>query len=374
MLASSYVAGMATTYAAAGVLVGSLGAGANLQAYMQEPWLLITFSAVFIILSLAMFGFYELQLPAFLRDRLNQANAGSQGGSVAGAGIMGMLSALVVSPCVSAPLAGALLYISTTGDALLGGLALLAMGLGMGTPLIAIGAGGSSLLPRAGAWMEAVKVFFGVTLLGVAVWLLERILPSALVLALWAGLSGIYAVYLGAFDQVASGWNGWRKFRKGLGLLLFIYAAILLAGASSGASDPLRPLEMLIANSPSVTVKQENFQTITTLAALNDLLGSAKAAQQPVMIDFYADWCISCKVMERNVLSDVRVQKALANHVQVKADVTATSQHSSQLLESYGIFGPPAYIFINAAGQEIESLRIMGEKNVEGFLQHLAKL
>lgn len=376
VLSLSYVLGMATTYALAGVIVGSLGAGANLQAAMQQPWLLGLFSGIFVLLALSMFGFYELQLPAVLRDRLHQANEKSQGGSIVGVAIMGALSALVVSPCVSAPLAGALIYISTTGDALLGGAALLALGLGMGMPLLAIGTGGAKLLPRAGAWMESVKVFFGVSLLGVAIWLLERIVPPALTLALWAALLGIYAVYLGAFNHVESGWNGWQKFRKGLGLLLFIYAALLLAGASSGASDPLRPLGALMAAAPteSPSTAPTAFISVKNLDALDRELAHAKARKLPVIVDFYADWCISCKVMERTVLNTPEVNAQLANFHLIKADVTEGDADSTAMLTRYALFGPPGYLFYDREGNELPQHRVMGEMNKQHFLSHLGSL
>ncbi len=372
LLSLAYVSGMAFTYAAIGVLVAHLGAGANLQAHLQEPWLLLLFSLLFVALALSMFGFFTLQLPAFLRDRLDRAQSRSRGGSLAGAALMGLLSALVVSPCVSAPLAGALLYISTTGDGLLGGAALLALGYGMGLPLLAIGSGGARLLPRAGAWMEGIKNFFGVALLAVALWLLERILPAALNLALWSLLLGVSAVYLGAFDVVESAWNGWRRLRKGLGLLLFTYAVILLFGAAAGATDPLRPLASLAASARDVTPQPvERFRTVTSLAELHTLLEGARQEQQPVMIDFYADWCISCKVMERTVLADVAVQRALARHLLIRADVTAANTDSSALLAAWNVFGPPAFVFLDANGNELRQHRVIGETGAEAFLAQL---
>lgn len=378
-LSLAYVLGMAITYAGAGMLVASLGAGANLQAMMQAPWLLSLFALVFVLLALAMFGFYELQLPAFLRDRLNRAGEQSRGGTLASVLFMGALSALVVSPCVSAPLAGALLYISTTGDLWLGGGALLALGLGMGVPLLVIGTGGGKFLPRAGAWMESVKQFFGVALLAVAIWLLERIVPAPLILGLWALLLGVYAVFLGAFDSIETGWKGWQRFRKGLALMLFAYAILLLTGAASGASDPLRPLAATFSGSAAQSSDSGygsglDFAVVTTTQALDQRLAAARTADRPVMIDVYADWCISCKVMERTVLSDARVREALAGHQLIKLDVTENTADTQSLLERYDLFGPPAYLFFDAQGVEQTSSRIMGEMKVDAFLQHLARL
>lgn len=373
-LSLSYVLGMAITYAILGVVVASLGAGANIQAYMQEPWILTVFAALFVALALAMFDFYQLQLPESLRDRLNRSGD-NQGGTLLGAAIMGLLSAVVVSPCVSAPLAGALLYISTTGDTVLGGLALLALGLGMGTPLMIIGTGGGKLLPRAGVWMETVKNFFGVALLAVAIWMLERILPAQLTLGLWSLLLGVYAVYLGAFDTVEPVWNGWQRLKKGIGLLMFTYSIMLLAGALAGGNDPLKPLAAFQSAQASMSVNPASeklaFQTVTDLTSLEDALALARERRQPAFIDVYADWCISCKIMEREVLNAPGVREELAQMALIKMDVTDTNPQTRALLNRYGLFGPPAYLFYNREGLELPEARIMGEMGLAAFSAHL---
>ncbi|MFN2169333.1 MAG: protein-disulfide reductase DsbD, partial [Anaerolineae bacterium] len=300
-LSLAYVLGMAMTYAVVGTLVGLFGAGLNLQAGLQSPPVLVFFAAVFVALSLSMFGFYELQLPARWQNGLNALGNRVGGGKHLSVLVMGALSALVVSPCVSAPLAGALIYISTTGDAVLGGSALLALGLGMGVPLLIIGSSGGQLLPRAGAWMDAVKAVFGVLLLAVAVWLLERVIPPALTLALWAALAVGSGVYLGALDFSAR--QGWGQLWKAVGSLSFIYGVLLLIGAASGADDPLRPLARLGASTASPVEHQAEaaWRPVKTLADLQRELEAAASDGRPAMLDLYADWCISCKVMERSV-------------------------------------------------------------------------
>ena len=239
VLSTTYVLGMAITYAIAGITVGLLGAGANISNWMQTPWVLSVFAALFLVLSLSMFGLYELQLPSKLRNRLNDMNQKQKGGNLFGVFLMGVLSALVVSPCVSAPLAGALVYLSTTGDAWLGGSALLALGLGMGAPLIALGTTGASFLPKAGGWMDGVKAFFGVLLIGVAIWLLSRFLDATLILACWALLAIVYAVTLGALDKAQT---GKQNVVRGVALALLVYGIVALIGALQGNDDPLKPL------------------------------------------------------------------------------------------------------------------------------------
>ncbi|MDX1451799.1 MAG: protein-disulfide reductase DsbD, partial [Oleiphilaceae bacterium] len=292
VLAMAYVLGMALTYSAAGVATGMLGAGANVQAALQEPWLLSIFAAIFVALALAMFGVYELQLPAFVRDRLNTTSQSISGGKLGSVFAIGALSALVVSPCVSAPLAGALLYISSTGDAVIGGASLFALGMGMGVPLILIAVGGGKLLPKAGAWMNHVKALFGVMLMAVAIWLISRIVPGPVSLLLWAVLLGLTAAHMGAFEAAE---RGWPRLAKGSGLILAFVSALLLVGAATGAHDPLRPLAMLQANSGSntqlKTTKAFNFEVIYDEKGLMAQQQQSTLAQQPMMVDFYADWC-----------------------------------------------------------------------------------
>ncbi|GAA3950246.1 protein-disulfide reductase DsbD [Allohahella marinimesophila] len=390
MLSLSYVLGMAVTYAIAGVVVGYFGAAANIQSAMQNPFVLSVFSVIFVVLALAMFGLFELQLPAFLRDRLNSVSQKQSGGHLAGVAGMGAVSALVVSPCVTAPLTGVLIYISTTQNALYGGLVLLVLALGMGLPLLLLGTGGGRLLPKAGAWMNRVKAVFGIMLLGVAVWLLERILPGAATLALWGVLAGVSAVYLGAFDTLPAQEQGSGVFRlrKGLGLVLFIYAVTLLLGAAAGSSNPFSPLERFALNSRSLdaggalslaapvepvdTSKAYSFRVVKTLAELDEALATAVRNGQPAMLDFYADWCISCKVMERQVFPHPNVSSKLQAFALIKADITDNDVEHKAMLDRFRLFGPPALLFFSSQGRELENQRIVGEIGLAAFSQHLA--
>src|SRR5690554_2464369 len=297
-LSLAYVLGVATLYALLGVVVGYFGAGMNLQAYLQEPWLLTVFAALFVVLALSMFGFYEIQLPAFLRDRLASVQQKQTGGTLGGVFAMGFVSALVVSPCVSAPLAGVLVYIASTGDAALGALILFVLSLGMGVPLLLIGTGAGRFLPRAGAWMVAIKAVFGVLLLAVAIWLLERFLAGPVTLVLWAALAGISGVYLGAFEPAP---RLWQRLWKGTGLLLFVYAVLLLIGAVTGGANPMQPLDRLSFNASGQNSARElEFTTVYNLEQLEQQVRLAKQSGRAVMVDVYADWCISCKIMERD--------------------------------------------------------------------------
>lgn len=364
-LSLAYVMGMAVTYAALGVTVGYFGAQMNLQAALQSPPVLVFFAAVFVLLSLSMFGFYELRLPSALQNRLNAFSERQQGGKYAGVVIMGMLSALVVSPCVSAPLAGALIYISTTGNAALGGLALLALGLGMGVPLLIIGTSGGHLLPRAGVWMNAVKAVFGVMLLGVAVWLLERVVPGPVTLMLWAALLIGSGVYLGALDF--SPRQGWGQLWKATGALMLIYGVLLVIGAASGASDPIRPLARLAADAAGTEADTaaNRFVDVKALDALQREVASAASAGQPVFVDVYADWCISCKIMERQVFPREDIAASLSQFHLVRADVTDNDPAQQALLVRYGLFGPPSFLFFDRHGRERPEFRIQGEVDAE---------
>ncbi|HET6591503.1 MAG TPA: protein-disulfide reductase DsbD [Xanthomonadales bacterium] len=380
-LSVAYVLGMAVTYAFIGVLVGLFGASLNLQAALQAPGVLLFFAAVFVLLSLSMFGFYELQLPSSWQNRLHLLGDKVGGGKHASVVVMGAISSLVVSPCVSAPLAGALIYISATGDAVLGGAALLALGLGMGTPLILLGASGGHLLPRAGAWMNAVKAVFGVGLLAVAIWLLERVIPARATLALWAALAIGSGVYLGALDFAPR--QGWGQLWKATGAFAFLYGVMLLVGAATGAEDPLQPLDRLTA-SPwaggavgdagqlGVSGQELVWQPVGSLADLQTQLREAAAAGQPAMLDLYADWCISCKVMERSVFPRPEVARQLARFRLLRADVTENNAQDKALMAAYGLFGPPSMVFFSEDGQEITEVRVQGEMDAAAFAAHLS--
>lgn len=360
-LSLAYVLGMATTYALVGTLVGYFGARANVQLWLQTPVVLFGFAFVFVLLSLSMFGFYELQLPSFLRDRLDNLSRQQKGGRLLGVFIMGILSALVVSPCVSAPLAGTLVYISTTGDAVLGGLALLALGLGMGAPLVLIGTTGGKLLPRAGNWMLAVKAVFGVSLLAVAIWLVARVVPGQVTLVLWALLFGISGVFMGAFEAAAMGWS---RLWKGIGLFLVLYAAFLLAGAATGQDDPLHPLGSFAheAVAPTATLPQQvRFQRVTTEVQLRAALDAAAKEGKGAVVDFYADWCAACQVMERSTFREPGVIAALEPRMRIQVDLSENTGEQRRLLEAFHLYGPPAMLFFDGSGEEEKGLRVQSE-------------
>lgn len=375
LLASSYVLGMALTYAAAGVITGLLGASFNIQTHLQSPWVLGVFATLFAVFALSMFNLFEIQLPRFIREPLNNASHQLTGTRVISIFGIGAISALIVSPCVTAPLAGSLLYISTTQDALIGGMALFSLGLGMGIPLILVAVGGRKLLPSTGPWMNVVKAFYGVMLLAVAIWLIERLVPAWVALTLWGLLVAITGVQLGAFDAARA---GWERTRKGLGLVMFAYALALLAGAVGGATDPLNPLAPYTATTttPGKQALQEHagFTRVETPEEIRGLLTKARQQGKPAMLDFYADWCISCKVMERNVFSDPTVVEALKSHHLLQIDMTDNTPAQQALLEELGLFGPPAILFYDSNGRELSGARVLGEMNRDQFLAHLNSL
>ncbi len=378
LLSSAYVLAMALTYAVLGVIAGSFHF--NLQAASQNAAVLLAFAGVFVLLALSMFGFYELQLPAAWQSRL-QSIGSRRGGSLLGAAGMGAVSAIIVGPCVAPPLAGALLYISQTGDALLGGVALFAMGLGFGVPLLIIGTSAGSLLPAAGAWMGTIKRIFGVVMLGVAVWFLERILPGGVSLMLWAGLLIVTAVYMGALDSLGADAR-WRRLWKGLGLVLLFYGVILIIGAVSGGKDPLRPLadSRLLSQSAPASASDTAavggelpFTMVKTVADVRSEIRDAALEGRPVMLDFYADWCVVCQELEEYTFRDPAVHRALADFVVLKADVTANDAADRELLQQYELFGPPAMLFFSD-GEEVRPLRLVGFIDAEEFVKHIGNM
>lgn len=366
-----YVLAMALTYTVAGVLAGLFGA--NLQAAFQNVWILGAFSLIFVLLALSMFGFYELQLPSALQTRLSEVSNRQQSGNLIGVGIMGLLSALIVGPCVAPPLMGALIYIGQTGDALLGGLALFALSIGMGFPLLLIGTSAGKLLPRAGGWMDAVKGVFGVLLLAVALWMLERVLPASLTMFAWALLLIISAIYMGALEPLQDKLSGWYKLWKGIGIALLIQGALILLGAASGGTDPLQPLHGLnfAGGGPAGQSARLEFRTVKTVADLQQAVEAAAAEGKPAMLDFYADWCVSCKEFEKYTFSDARVIAGLANTVLLQADVTANDAEDQALLRHFKLIGPPSILFFGKDGEERSGYRVVGFMKADAFHEHL---
>ena len=370
VLSLVYVLAMALTYALAGVIAGLFGH--NLQATFQNPWLLGAFSGVFVLLALSMFGFYDLQLPTSWQSRLARFSSSQQGGTLVGVGIMGMLSALIVGPCVAPPLAGALIYIGQSGDAVLGGTALFALSLGMGAPLLVIGTSAGGLLPRAGPWMNTVKHVFGVLLLGVAIYLLERLMPAWVAMMAWAALFIVAAIYMGALDDLQPGVSGWRRLWKGTGLVMLVYGVLLMAGAASGGHDVLRPLQNVsLPSGDTGEPAQLAFKQVKGMQGLEAELKAASTAGKPAVLDYYADWCVSCQEMEKYTFSDPGVKAALANAVLLQTDVTANDRHDRALLKHFGLFGPPAILFFGPEGTERIGYRVIGFMNAERFRAHV---
>ena len=367
-LSLAYVLGMAVTYAAAGVAAGMTGT--LLSAALQNAWVLGGFALVFVVLSFSMFGFYELQLPTALQSKLSEESGHLRGGRGVGVFAMGALSALIVGPCVAAPLAGALLYIGQTGDAVLGGSALFVMALGMGVPLIAVGTAGGSLLPKTGPWMEAVKKGFGVLLLATAVWLVSPVIPPVVAMLAWAVLLIIPAIFLHALDPLPPHAKGWQRFWKGIGIVMLLTGAALLIGTLAGSRDPLQPLAGLRGTALAAEEKKLPFEPVRSLAELDARLA---AVDRPVMLDFYADWCVSCKEMERYTFADPAVRAKMATFTLLKADVTANTPEDKALLARFGLYGPPGIIFFSPDGKEIPGQRVVGFQEAGLFLKQLAR-
>jgi len=365
ILSSTYVLGMALSFAVAGVIVSETGA--RVQIYMQHPVILSIFSGLFVLLALAMFGYFEIKLPSALTDRLNYVADHQKGGRLSGVFLMGIISALVVSPCVSAPLAGALLAMAQAGDTVKGGLTLLALGFGMGAPLIVIGTTGANILPRAGHWMDHVKAVFGVLLLGISIWLIRSVIPDIVYMWLWAILLITVAMFLGALSTAT---DHWAIIRKSLGIVLFVQGCLILAGAASGQNQPITPLKFLISNTNHSGSTVLPFNRVTTLNELNHALNTAKKNEQAVMLDYYADWCVSCIEMEHTTFSDPKVHQALNQFALIQVDLTNNPQ-THELLDQYELIGPPSILFFTPSGKHLSQSNIVGKMNSDEFLHHL---
>jgi thiol:disulfide interchange protein DsbD len=375
ILALAYVMGMAITYAIAGVAAGL--SGAMLSAALQNAWVLGAFALIFVTLAFSMFGFYELQLPTFFQSKLSEEAGHLKGGHLTSVFGMGALSALIVGPCVAAPLAGALLYISQTRDVVLGGSALFAMALGMGVPLLILGASAGALLPKAGPWMESVKQSFGVLLLGVAIWLVSPVIPAVAHMLLWAALLIVSAIYLHAVDPLRPGASGLQKFLKGLGMLALLTGIALLIGVFSGSRDILQPLSKINVAAVDVGMRSESagqtghlpFKRVKSVAELEQHI--LQSRDKYVMLDFYADWCISCKEMERFTFTDADVQSRLRNVVLLQVDVTEGTPEDTALLKRFQLFGPPAILFMDKEGRQVPNVKIIGYQDKQSFLKIL---
>jgi thiol:disulfide interchange protein DsbD len=370
-LAFSYVMGMALVYTGAGVAAAA--AGLQLQATFNQPWVLILFSALFVFLSFGMFGAFELQMPSSIQSKLSGVSGNQKSGTMIGAFVMGSLSALVVTACVAPALIAALTVMAQTGDMLRGGTALFAMSLGMGAPLLAVGAAQGKLLPKAGGWMVAVKGAFGFMFLGLAVWMLSRILPGSVTLALWAALVFMTGVFMGGLTSLTADSSIPQKLGKGFGLLAILYGLLLFLGALSGGSNPMKPLAT-VSFGGGVMVAEEShleFQRIKSVDDLDREISAAAAAGKTAMLDFYADWCVSCIEMEEYTFTDVGVQAALADSVLLQADVTANDELDQELLQRFGVFGPPTIIFFGMDGQQRHGYEVVGYMKAKDFTDHL---
>ena len=367
-----FVLAMAVTYTIAGVLAGLFGK--NLQAMFQNPWIISGFVTIFILLALSMFGFYELQLPSRWQTALTERSNSQQGGKLGGVAVMGFLSALIVGPCVAPPLAAALIVIGGSGNPVLGGSALFAMSMGMGVPLIAFGVSAGKLIPRAGAWMDTVKAVFGVGLLALAIWMLERILPGGVIMLLWGLLAIGCGIYLGALERIPEGASGWKRLWKSLGVALLLASAMEIIGAASGGDYWLKPLSHLRMIGEAAEEQQLQFRRIKSLDELQQAVAQANASGKPAMLDFYADWCVECIRMERNTFPEPQVQALLDQLQPIQADVTKNDEIDQALMKEFSIIGPPAILFFDRRGREMPAYRLIGYFKPEEFATHLQKV
>ena len=370
LMALAYCLGMALIYTSLGVAAGLAGEG--LSGALQKPWVLVTFALLLVVLSLSMFDVYQLQLPVALQSKLGKASGGLKRGRFFGVFFMGALSALIVGPCVAAPLAGTLVYISQTRDVLLGGLALFSMAMGMSVPLLLVGLSAGSLLPKAGAWMIGVKYVFGLLLIAVAIWMVSPILSAQAVMLFWGAFAILCAVFLGVFDASAGKPTIALRFGKTFGMVLFVIGLLELVGAAAGGTNALEPLSQLRGASQASSGEEKgvSFTRIKTVAELDQVLLTAK---KPVMLDFYADWCVACKEMDRFTFHDPKVIEQLGNLTLLQVNVTANSEDDRALMKRFGLFGPPGMIFFDTRGKEIPESRIVGVLEARAFFDHVSK-
>jgi thiol:disulfide interchange protein DsbD len=365
-LSLTYVMGMALTYTAAGAAFGAMGG--QIQAALQKPWIIIGVAGLFVALAMSMFGVYEIQVPSALQTRLSSISNRQKAGTYFGTAIMGVLSALIVTTCVAPPLVASMTVIAQAGDIVRGALALFAMSIGMGIPLLVIGTSAGRLLPKAGAWMDRIKSAFGFMMLGLAIWILERILPGPVTMTLWAILVFMAGIFLGAFQSLGADASPTQKLAKGAGLLASLYGAAILIGALNGQQNPLQPLRF---SSNDASVAQLEFRRIKSVADLDLELEQAVTSGRPVMLDFYADWCVSCKEMEHYTFTDATVQARLSDAILLQADVTANDELDQALLQHFGIFGPPTIIFFDPRGRERGNYRVVGFMPATEFAAHV---
>ena len=374
VLSLVYVLSMSIAYTIAGVLAGLFGA--NIQILLQNPWVIVIFSAIFVALAFSMFGYYELQLPASLQSKINSTSDKAQGKGFVSVAVMGFLSALIVGPCVAAPLAGALIYIGQTGDALLGGAALFIMSIGMGVPLLLIGIGAGKFMPKPGGWMQNVSKIFGVVMLAVAIYLISRVIPDMYTMLLWAFLLIGSAVYLGALEPLKEGVSGIVKMSKVLGIILLIYGIMLFVGAYIGSTNPLDPLEKI--KTPTYAGVSTNVKTAVPLKNsfivvknLKELENVVKSSSKPVMVDFSAKWCVSCKELEEKTFKDPRVMALFQNFTLIRADVTDNTQEQKAMMKRYNVFGPPVMVFFDKNHNILNDKKLVGYINADDFIKHL---
>ncbi len=365
ILSSSYVLGMALTFTVAGVLVGQ--SGKNIAPVLQNPWVLGAFAGIFVLLALSMFGFYEIQMPSFIQSKATVASNRLSGGRVLSVFVMGALSAVIIGPCAAPPVFAALAFVSHTGDAVLGGTALFAMALGIGTPLLIVGASAGALLPKAGPWMQTINRVFGVLMLGLAIWIISPLIASAVHMLLWSALLIVSAIYLHAIDPLPQNSSGFRKLWKGVGVIALLVGVALLVGALSGGRDILQPLAGLRGTGAvGEAATRPAFERVRSLGELQQRI--AQAGGRAVMLDFYADWCISCKEMERFTFGDPEVKARMARMLVLQADVTESTPEADALLRRFGLFGPPGIVFFGPSGVELDRVRVIGFQPAEKFV------